>query len=603
MKVVDAISEILKREGVEFLSCYPTNVLIEAAARAGIRPIVCRQERVGVGIADGFTRVTNGRRIGVFTMQTGPGAENAFSGVTTAYSDSVPMLCLPIGYARNAAQVFHFFRSVQAYAPYTKWCEEINIASAVPEVMRRAFSYLKLGRPGPVLIEIPSDVAEEEFPGEVKYTPGRRTTSGANARDVEQAAKVLLDAKNPIIFAGQGILYAEASDDLIELAELLQLPVTTTLEGKSVFPEDHALSLGTGSGVMPKPVHTFLQKADVIFAVGTSLTKHNITAAALPAGKVIIHAVNDERDINKQYPADYPILGDAKLVLRQFIEAAKDLLGGKKRDADGKTRTAISKDKEEWMKEWMPKLTSNEKPLTPYRVMWEFMNLFDRKEMIVTHDSGSPRNQLVPFYQAPAPRSYIGWGKSHALGGGLGLIMGAKLAAPEKFCVNFMGDAAFGMTGLDFETAVRNNIPILTIVLNNNFMAAETHSMEASHKLYGTMNILGNYADLARSLGGWSERVEEPGEIVPALKRARKVTRGWQSGAARIRDVARDRGIAISGIGALARSSKVQGFNVSRKRARVSGVRFQVGFGCSHHQLTETAAKTHRILGIPLAET
>ena len=525
MKVVDAIAEILKREGVEFLSCYPTNVLIEAAARAGIRPIVCRQERVGVGIADGFTRVNNGRRIGVFTMQAGPGAENAFSGITTAYSDSVPVLCLPVGHPRNTSQVFHFFRSVQAYAPVTKWTEEITVASAVPEIMRRAFSYLKMGRPGPVLVEIPNDTADEEFPGgDVKYTPVKRTTTGANARDVAEAAKVLLQAKNPVVYAGQGVLYAEATDELIELAELLQIPVTTTLEGKSAFPEHHPLSLGTGSGVMPRPVHTFLQKADVVFAVGTSLTKHNITAAAVPPGKVIIHATNDERDINKQYPADYPILGDAKLVLRQFIEAAKDLLAGKKRDGDGAVAGEVKKGKEEWMKEWLPKLTSSEKPLTPYRVMWEFMNLFDRKDVIVTHDSGSPRNQLVPFYQAPAPRSYLGWGKSHALGAGLGLIIGAKLAAPEKFCVNFMGDAAFGMTGLDFETAVRNNIPILTIVLNNNFMAAETHAMEASHERYGTMNILGNYADLARSLGGWSERVEDPSQIVGALQRARKVT-------------------------------------------------------------------------------
>ncbi|MGH7929514.1 MAG: thiamine pyrophosphate-binding protein, partial [Candidatus Binatia bacterium] len=297
MKVVDAISEILKREGIEFLSCYPTNVLIEAAARAGIRPLVCRQERVGVGIADGFTRVTNGRRIGVFTMQSGPGAENAFSGVATAYSDSVPVLCLPVGHPRNASQVFHFFRSVQAYAPITKWSEEITVASAVPEAMRRAFTYLKLGRPGPVLLEIPNDVADEEFPGsELKYLPVKRTTSGANAGDVAQAAKILLQARNPIIVAGQGVLYAEATDELLELAELLQAPVTTTLEGKSAFPEHHPLSLGTGSGVMPKPVHTFLQNADVVFAVGTSLTKHNITATAIPPGKAIIHATNDERD-------------------------------------------------------------------------------------------------------------------------------------------------------------------------------------------------------------------------------------------------------------------------------------------------------------------
>jgi acetolactate synthase-1/2/3 large subunit len=544
MKVVDAIGEILKREGVEFLSCYPTNVLIEAAARAGIRPIVCRQERVGVGIADGFTRVTNGRRIGVFTMQAGPGAENAFSGVATAYSDSVPVLCLPVGHPRNASQVFHFFRSVQAYAPITKWTEEITVAGAAPEVMRRAFSYLKMGRPGPVLVEIPNDIADEELPGgDVKYAPVKRTTSAANARDIAEAAKFLLQAKNPIIVAGQGVLYAEATDELVELAELLQTPVTTTLEGKSAFPEHHPLALGTGSGVMPRPVHTFLQKADVVFAVGTSLTKHNITAAAIPPGKAIIHATNDERDINKQYAAEYPILGDAKPVLRQFLEAAKDLLGGKKRDGDGAIVAEIKKGKEEWLKEWLPKLTSAEKPITPYRVMWEFMNLFERKEVIVTHDSGSPRNQLVPFYQAPGPRSYLGWGKSHALGAGLGLIIGAKLAAPEKFCVNFMGDAAFGMTGLDFETAVRNDIPILTIVLNNNFMAAETHAMEASHERYGTMNILGNYADLARSLGGWSERVEEPGQIAAALQRARKVT---QDGKAALLEFVTSREIAYS---------------------------------------------------------
>jgi len=524
MRVVDVISEILKREGVNFLSCYPTNTLIEAAALAGIRPIVCRQERVGVGIADGFTRVTNGKRIGVFTMQAGPGAENAFSGITTAYSDSVPVLLLPVGHARDTSQVFHFFRSVQSYAPVTKWSEEITLASQVPEIMRRAFSYLKMGRLGPVLMEIPNDAALEEFPAAaIHYSPVKRTVSGANARDVSEAAKILTESRTPVIVAGQGVLYAEASDELVELAELLQAPVTTTLEGKSAFPEHHPLSLGTGAGVMPRPVHSFLQNADVIFAIGASLTKHSIVAAPIPAGKTIIHATNDERDINKHYPADYPILGDAKPVLRQFIDAIKDELGNKKREANG-TAAEIKKGKEEWMAEWMPKLTSDEKPLNPYRVMWEFMNLFDRKNTIVTHDAGSPRNQLVPFYQAPSPRSYIGWGKSHALGTGLGLIMGAKLAAPEKFCVNFMGDAAFGMTGLDFETAVRNNIPTLTIVLNNNFMAAETHSMQASHERYGTMNILGNYADLARSLGGWSERVEEPSRIVPALQRARKVT-------------------------------------------------------------------------------
>jgi acetolactate synthase-1/2/3 large subunit len=525
MRVVDAISQILKREGVDFLACYPTNTLIEAAAAAGIKPLICRQERVGVGIADGYTRISNGRRIGVFSMQAGPGAENAYSGITTAYSDSVPVLILPVGHARATSQVHRFFKSTQSYATVTKWTEEIGLACHTSDVMRRAFSLLKMGRPGPVLVEIPGDVATEEInESQFEFAPVRRTVSGANSQDIAEAARTLVQAQAPVIVAGQGVLYAEASDELLELAELLQAPVTTPLEGKGAFPETHRLSLGTGAGVMPPTVHEFLRAADVVFAVGASLTRHSIVAAPIPAGKTIIHATNDERDLNKHYIADIPILGDAKPVLRQFIEAIKDAQGANRPKKADLVAAKIKEIREPWLKQWMPKLTSKEVPINPYRVFWEFMRAFDPKDSIVTHDAGSPRNQLVPFYQAPMPRSYIGWGKSHALGTGLGLIMGAKVAAPEKFCVNFMGDAAFGMTGLDFETAVRCNIPILTVVLNNNFMAAETRHMATSHKLFGTQNVGGNYAEIGRALGGWSEKVEDPDEIPPALQRARKAT-------------------------------------------------------------------------------
>src|SRR3989442_3216404 len=159
MKVVDAIVEILKRERIEFLSAYPTTPVIDAAAAAGIRPVLCRQERVGVGIADGFTRTTNGRRIGVFAMQYGPGAENAFAGVATAYSDSVPILVLPLGHQRDRAQVFPLFSSARTYASVTKWVETLNQPEQVSEVMRRAFNLLSIGSPVPSIVEIPADVA------------------------------------------------------------------------------------------------------------------------------------------------------------------------------------------------------------------------------------------------------------------------------------------------------------------------------------------------------------------------------------------------------------------------------------------------------------
>lgn len=214
------------------------------------------------------------------------------------------------------------------------------------------------------------------------------------------------------------------------------------------------------------------------------------------------------------------ILGHARLVLQQCLAATKDLKPGTRNTA---AATEVQRAKEAWLSEWMPKLTSDEVPITPYRVIWEFMQTINPSEAIVTHDSGSPRDQLIPFYRATAPRGYMGWGKSHALGTGLGLIMGAKLAAPEKFCVNFMGDAAFGMTGLDFETAVRCGIPITTVVLNNSSMAIERHALVVSHDRYRTRDIGGNYADMGRAMGGCAERVEKPQEISPALQRARKL--------------------------------------------------------------------------------
>src|SRR5207253_1601931 len=213
------------------------------------RPVLCRQERVGVGIADGFSRTTTGRRLGVFAMQYGPGAENAFAGVATAYSDSVPLLVLPLGHQRDRAQVFPLFSSARTYASVTKWVETLNQPEQVGEVMRRAFNLLKMGRPGPVMVEIPADVAVEEVEeSALTYKAVRATCSSGNAQDVAEAAQVLVQARRPIIHAGQGVLYAEATEELVELAELLQVPVMTTLEGKSAFPEDHPLSLGTGGG-------------------------------------------------------------------------------------------------------------------------------------------------------------------------------------------------------------------------------------------------------------------------------------------------------------------------------------------------------------------
>lgn len=522
VQTIDAIAEILKREGVQYLSCFPTTPVIEACAAAGIRPVICRQERVGVGIADGYSRVTNGRPPGVFAMQYGPGAENAYSGVATAFSDSVPTLLLPLGHPRERQGVFPMFDSIESFASVTKHRERLNLSQSTSQVMRRAINALYTGRPGPALVEIPADVALEEVSEEAFYWGGnvRRAASQADAADVAAAARALCGATYPVIHAGQGALYAEATDELVELAELLSVPVMTTLLGKSGFPEQHPLALGSGSGVMNGAVYHFVRRADVIFGVGASFTKHGMSMN-LPPGRTLIQNTNDPRDLNKDYDAQFPLIGDARLTLRQLIDACREIVGDSRRD-NAAAAGEIASVRNAWLAEWEHKTTAGGRPVNPYRVITDFQRAVPAADAIVTHDSGSPRDQITPFYRAGGPRSYLGWGKSHGLGTGLGLVIGAKLAAPEKMCVNFMGDAAFGMVGLDFETAVRSGAPITTVVLNNSTMAVETGAMQRSHALYNTRDLGGNYADLGRAMGGYAERITDPEEIIPAFQRARR---------------------------------------------------------------------------------
>lgn len=527
MKAKTAIAKILKIEGVEFVSGFPLNPLIDPVAEEGIRFIKARTERVAVNIADGFTRASHAQRTGVCAMQSGPGIENAFSGIGQAFSDSVPILVLPMGHPRRRLVPPNFI-AVQNYREITKWADSINLADRVPELMRRAFTYLRTGRPGPVMLELPADVADEEFDdAKFRYKPVKGLKGEGDPADLREVAKALIGAKNPIIRAGLGVLYAQAWDELRELAELLQIPVFTTMSGKSAFPENHPLSLGAGGRTRPKMVMHFLKRADLVFAIGSSCTNEPYTTP-IPDGKVIMQATIDERDINKDYPVEHAVIGDAKLVLRQLIDEVKERIGPEGRKGSDAVAREIKTVKDEWLKEWMPKLTSDEVPINPYRIIWDLMQTLDRRETIVSHDSGCPRDQMVPFYESLIPGDYIGWGKKTTLGASLGLAMGAKLARPDKTVVNFMGDGAFGMVGMDFETAVREKIPILTILVNNSKLGGYQERYPVASARYNLDLLSGSYTKVAEGLGGYAEKVEQPGDIISAIQRAKKALASGQ---------------------------------------------------------------------------
>ena len=517
MKVVDAIAQCLKKEGTEILFAYPVNYLIEAAAELDIRTIIVRQERIGLHMADAVSRLSSGDKIGVFCMQSGPGSENAFGGVAQAFGDSAPIIVLPGGYPRAINQVQPNFNSAQSYASVTKSSEQLTTPEMTAAAIRRAFAAVRNGRPRPALVEIPADISSADIE-EFDYQPVQQVRYGPDPADVQRAAAMLVEAERPVLYAGQGVHYAKAWDALKDLAELLEAPVTTTLNGKSAFPETHPLSLGSANRSHARAVADFLNNADLIFGIGCSFSFTNF-GVRMPAGKTIIHATLDPDDINKDVASQHALIGDAELTLRALLDAVSERLGGQPRGRQAGVAADIAEINGRWESEWADKVNSDDTPLSPYRVIRDLYATVDVANTIITHDAGSPRDQLSPFWKSITPLSYIGWGKTTQLGYGLGLAMGAKLACPDRLCINVWGDAAIGFTGMDFETAVRERIPILSVLFNNFSMAIEIPIMPVSQQKYGATDISGNYAKMAEAFGGYGERIETPDQIIPAIQR------------------------------------------------------------------------------------
>jgi acetolactate synthase I/II/III large subunit len=512
MNVGQITAQILKREGVEYLLTYPLNPLTERCAEVDIRPIVVRQERIGIHMADAISRLSSGDKVGVFACQEGPGIENAFGAVAQCWSEGVPLVVFPSG---GGSFIRPAFNSTLNFQHITKHSEIVNRPEQIVPALRRAFSIARNGRPGPVLIEV-AGLWGTEFPGELNYTPTRRILSAPDPQDVDAAAAALLAAKRPLIYVGQGVHYAKAWDELKAVAELVEAPVCSSLEGKSAFPETHPLALGSGGPTMSKAVEANVAESDLVFGAGASFTATGFGIQFPTRDKTFIHNTIDSYDIDKNIPAKYPMVGDSKLALGMLHAALKERLK-KPRGLSAAVAARTRELNAPWLAEWMPRLTSESTPLSPYRVIWDLMHIADVANTVITHDAGSPRDELSPFWKSTTPLSYIGWGKSTQLGYGLGLAMGAKLAHPEKLCMNVWGDAAIGMTGMDFETCVRANIPIMSILFNNFGMHMEDDAMAYSREKYRSTDISGNYSEFARALGGYSERVTDPNQVAHAL--------------------------------------------------------------------------------------
>jgi acetolactate synthase-1/2/3 large subunit len=521
MSNADLIIEILEREGVEYLFGFPNNRLFNSAASHSIRPVIARTERVAINMADAYTRMHNGQKIGVVAVQDGPGIEASFPAIAQAYGDNTPLLMLPGAHAPAMQDYDPQFIASRSFRDITKLASLINDPRTIPRKLEMAFSALNNGKTGPVLLETAANLLWGQYPEESKpdYQSPGRYRSMADPADVSEILDALLAASRPMILAGHGVLYADACGELKRLAQLLQLPVATSLLGKSAFPEDHELSLGTAGRTITKAAGHFANEADFILGVGTSFTINDFTAR-MPVNATLGQITNAPQDIAKCRPVVCAAVGDARLVLRQLIELAESKLGGSGSPDRSNQLEEIAELKKAFFDEWSERLLCDDAgAISPYRVIHEMNTLFDKTSTVVTHDAGNPRDQLVPFYEATTPRGYLGWGKSTHLGSSLGFAMGAKLAKPDWLSVNFIGDAGFGQTANDFETAVRVGVPIMTVLVNNGVMGGYGAYMPDAVERYQASSLGGDYTAMANAMGGYAERIESSSDVRAALAR------------------------------------------------------------------------------------
>ena len=515
------IARILKAEGVRWVSTFPVCSVNNALGQEGVPILMMRDERYAVAVADAFSRVTGGKQIGVCTLMGGvnaAGLQMAYGAVAQAFEDSSPLLCIADGVPPGASGNSHYDITL-GFKAVTKWIGHIDQPHRTPEFMRRAFTYLRSGRPGPVLITLPrnpGEYDEDEHP----YTRVKGWKWAPDPDDVKAAVKALVAAKHPLLYVGEGVFYGDATDELLQFAEMAQVPVLTTLKAKSAFPENHPLSVG----VRGELASSFLRKCDLLFAIGSSLSPGRFSHAIPdPQRKTIVQCTVDTLDVNKSYKVDYAVIGDAKFTLRALIDELSRQTGGGRRKNEA-LLDEIRVAKEAFLSEYRPLLESSDKPINPYRVYGDLMKTIDLGNSFVSPDSGNTRDQTSTVYEAVIPRGFLGWGNVSTLGFGLAAAVAAKLAYPERQCVNITGDAGVCYMMGNFEALVRHGIGVTTIHINNGGFAGYGPGFWGKgHDPYTAVvsdHSVADMSELAIALGYYAEHVTEPSEIIPALKRA-----------------------------------------------------------------------------------
>jgi acetolactate synthase-1/2/3 large subunit len=532
MSGAEALARCLIEEGVRYVfgipgdQCNPiTDAIFRLGGETGMKFVTARHEQAAAHMADAWARVTG--EPGVCLGTVGPGVADLVPGVYSAWADSIPLVVL--GAQNQTWRSYPETGSMQALdqvslmAPITKWRALVNDARRMPQLVQQAFRAATSGRPAPVYLDLPSNVLCEKLDaGEHPILPPQSyraiTRAVADSGLIEQAAEMLLKAEWPLIHTGGGVLRGGAWAEVVELAEYLSAPVTTSLGGRGAIPEDHPLCLiPSAFGAIEAQ-----SKADLVLLVGGRLGDIDFWGRPPMWGEVgkqrFIQIDIEPQNIGLNRPVDLALVGDARSTLRALLEAVKAGAGPR---GENPQFAAARQAQDSWLAGWKEGAHSDAAPVHPLRLMREVREFFPRHAISVA-DGGT--TSVWAFYQNRIyePRTFLWAADSGHLGSGVPYAVGAKLARPDTPVYCITGDGSFGFNAMEMETAVRENAPIVVIIANDCCwgMIKGGQKLVYEERYCGVDFTDVRYDKLAEALGCHGELITEPGQIRPALQRA-----------------------------------------------------------------------------------
>lgn len=531
MNGAKAVVKSLEKEGVKVIFGIPGGVMIpvyDCLLDSKIRHILTRHEQGAAHAADGYARATG--KVGVCMATSGPGACNLVTGLATANMDSVPIVAITGQVATHVigTDAFQEADTTGITIPIVKHNYLVKETDEIPHVIQEAFLIASTGRPGVVLVDLPVDVSRGEidfkYPEKRTRLPGYKPTTAGHARQIKQAAGLILGSERPVIYAGGGVVASGASPEIRKLVKLLKFPITTTLMGKGIYPEKERHSLGMLGMHGTSYANYVMMKADLIIAVGARfddrITGHLDTFA--PHARVI-HIDIDPAEIGKNVRVDVPIVGDAKKVLKELVTALKPRVDA----GEGSDIREWLSQVEEWKKRYP--LAIPEGGLRPQYIVDQIYRITGGKAIVVT-EVGQNQMWAAQFYKSAKPRHFISSGGLGTMGFGLPAAIGAKVGCPDATVVNIAGDGSIQMNIQELATAVIEKVPVKVAILNNSYLGMVRQWQELFYdKRYSFTDletgVSPDFVRLAEAYGAAGYRVKEPEEVAPTLEEAFKEKR------------------------------------------------------------------------------